>query len=119
MRRPASATARANMAAAARRRWADPAYAAKMVASQRAVARTPEARARFSEKAKLAWADPEKRAARLEALRAERIKRWRGSVPGWVPESLREEFREIAALSDEIEAARRVRRLKAEMGAPA
>lgn len=37
--------------------------------------------------------------------------------PRWVPDSLQSEFFEVAAASDEIEAARHIRALKAEMSA--
>lgn len=57
-----SAEARANMAAAAKKRWTDPEYRAKQVAAQRAAKASDEARAQASKWARDAWATDEYRA---------------------------------------------------------
>ena len=96
---------------------------------------TPETRARLSEAVKRAWADPQVRSRRSEAVKramadpmvrarlSEAVKRaWvkrRGfDVPAWVQRAgLEQDFRDVAALCGEEEAAAHCRALKRAMEA--
>lgn len=59
---------RRRLSRAARRRWRDPAFRARSIASIRAGAQSLETRRRRAEVARAGWADPAERRRRLEQL---------------------------------------------------
>jgi hypothetical protein len=97
---PMSVNARLNMAAGMKAAMADPAKRAQLAAARRARFEDPEYRARH------------RAACTVDTgLAPPRPPR----VPEWVPQDLREDYRDFAVLYGEVCAAEKVRAMKREM----
>jgi hypothetical protein len=109
---------RARLSEAIKRAWADPEVRARMSQAMKRAKADPEARARLSEAIKRAMAAPEVRARLSEAMKRAWAKRRGFDVPAWVRRAgLEQDFRDVAALRGDEEAAAHCRALKRAMEA--
>lgn len=100
---------------------ANPAFAARNSARMRMRHADPIYQAKHRERAREMHANPEFKEWHRKRIR-EGIRKSQGlkgvQIPLWVPRDLWQDFIDVALQSDEIDAARHVRRLKHEGGAP-